>query len=175
MKLLSLDYSSTCCGFCYFDTETKDLILSSIAPSGDEPERIRYIPEILADLPLPSNTIVEEVTSMTNANTLRTLLRGAGYTIGKLGISYDTVSYVRPGEWRKSAWGRSPRKRAEAKQLAMDKLWDWGIPYSNDDEAEALGLMLWYVKHNCKEHLDYLLEPTNYKFEIEDVYETQIN
>lgn len=173
MRILALDYSSASTGFCWYDTEDGTLILDSIVPEEEsKADRIQSITYKLLQLPTPDYMVVEEVKSMINADTLRTLLRGVGYTIGQLNVCYRDVEFVGPGQWRKSAWGKSPRKRDDAKQLAMDMLWDWCIPYSNDDEAEALGIMLYYIKHNYKEHYDYFMDARNYKFAIEDVYET---
>ena len=145
MRILTLDYSTTSCGWCLCDSKTSTFKYGSIKPKGNLEERVTYIANFLSTFTNVDKVVVEEVSSMINAKTLRALLRGLGYALGKIITSYDNATYVTPSHWRKVAWGFTPRKTVEAKALAITSLKERGITCSNDDEAEAIGIMIYFL------------------------------
>ncbi len=144
IKILSLDNSTTVCGFAVWEDDT--LIESGAIKASKKDNammRMEYLfgkIQSLVDKHKITYIIFEDGFQRQNVKTLKMLCRFQGCIMG-LCIVNDLGFYIYlPSEWRSRLW-RSGAKREEQKRLAVEyanKHYGLGLEFADNDEAEAI-------------------------------------
>lgn len=145
MRIVSLDQSTRCTGYCifedgqYVESGVIDMNKSELETDKRSFEMAKEIWKIIKKYN-PQEIILEDVQQQTNPKTIVILARLSGMIIGYAEAHNVKVHILLPSKWRAALqYSQGPKiKRAELKQQSIDYVKkNLGLTVS-EDEAEAI-------------------------------------
>ena len=147
MRYLALDYSSTSCGWCIYDTDFDAFTSGTIRPNGDFNTRVNEIRDELYGICIRGidRVYIEDIYGGF-PGTVKKLIASAYFTCSGIVESFEDIITVNASTWRKNAYGRHPKDKNLVKQLAIDTCESFGHSVDSADEAEAVMIMKACIK-----------------------------